>query len=88
MVAIIKCIITQLRAMHWKWVCQSHGRYLTAIWRPWKVLPQTKRDNYEAVPSRAVVSGGVHTEEKAMWCSRVWWPIPQLGPASNPPCAP
>ena len=32
---IINSIITQLSPMHWKWVCQNPGIYLTAIWRPW-----------------------------------------------------
>ena len=37
-------------------VPESWEIYLTASWRPWKVIPQTKRDNYEGVPS-----GGFHT---------------------------
>ena len=56
-------------------VPESWEIYLTASWRPWKVIPQTKRDNYEGVPS-----GGFHTE----MCCRVWLPIPQLGSASPP----
>ena len=28
LIALINCIITQLRPMQWKWVCQNHGRYI------------------------------------------------------------